>query len=591
MKDPRLTLKKYFGYDDFKPGQEEVIERILGKRDVLAVMPTGGGKSICYQIPALLGQGVTLVISPLIALMKDQVDALNQNGIAAVQISSSLTMAQTRLRLAEIARGKYKMIYVAPERLQSENFNEIIKNLPMSLVAIDEAHCVSQWGHDFRPSYVEIAGWISTWENRPVVAAFTATATGQVRRDISSLLQLHDPYVHIAGFDRPNLHFGVLRGVNKTNYIKEYLQRHKGESGIIYAATRREVDELHSILQQFKFKVGRYHAGLMDAERSSTQDDFLNDRIDIIVATNAFGLGIDKSNVRFVMHHNMPRHLEAYYQEAGRAGRDGLASECFLLFSPADIHIQKYLIENSDLTPDKKTIEYAKLQNMIDYCYSSHCLRGYMLNYFGEYPADDCGNCSSCGRDYEITDITVEAQKILSCVKRMNERFGMNTVAEVLRGAKTQKIRKFGFESLSTYGIMKNFKADEIIDLINLLIAEEYLTVTEGQYPILQLTRQAYPVLKKQEEVLVRRPRKTASATADDDLFQILKTLRLEIAREVKVPPFVVFHDSTLREMSLLLPMNEASMLEITGMGERKFAMYGTRFLEAIQDYVEKAGE
>ncbi|MGE5416830.1 MAG: DNA helicase RecQ [Acidobacteriota bacterium] len=615
---PIKLLKKYFGYDEFRLGQEQVIDRVIGGQDVLAVMPTGGGKSVCYQIPALSIEGVTLVISPLISLMKDQVDALNVAGVAATQISSALDSEEIRIRLEDTARGRYKIVYVAPERLQSAVFKQMIGQLSVSLVAIDEAHCVSQWGHDFRPSYTGIAQWISEMKQRPVVVAFTATATREVREDVVKLLQLHNPYVHIAGFDRPNLHFAVRRGVSKVDFIIDYLATHPGDAGIIYAATRKEVEKVHQCLVRAGFKAGRYHAGLEDDERTRNQDDFLKDNIEVMVATNAFGLGIDKSNVRYVIHHNMPRHVEAYYQEAGRAGRDGLASECLLLFSPGDIQTQKYLIEHSDLSPEKKSIEYGKLQSMVDYCHSPRCLRNYILGYFGEQAPDRCPACSNCTEDNELQDVTVEAQKILSCVTRMNERFGITMVADVLHGSNNQKTRNFSLQTLSTFGLMKELKIREIVDLINLLVAEGYLAVSEGPYPLLQLGSGARLVLQGNREVLIRRARSLAMERSDGrkkgkdkrqsleqgqavilksmqdrkgefvdkELLVNLKALRLEIARDAEIAPFIVFHDSTLREMCLRLPQDQESMLEVPGVGEKKFESYGRRFLEAIQDYV-----
>lgn len=587
---PKQMLKTYFGYDEFKTGQEAVIESILNRRDALAVMPTGGGKSVCYQIPALLMPGITIVISPLIALMKDQVDGLSQAGIAATQITSALDPDQTRNRLDEIAQGRYKIIYIAPERLQSAAFHQAISDQTVSFVAIDEAHCVSQWGHDFRPSYTAIAKWIGGLNQRPVVAAFTATATREVRADIIVLLRLMDPLVQISGFDRPNLHFSVLRGVNKISAIQEYIDGRLNDPGIIYAATRKEVDRLYQILTESGVKAGRYHAGLEDDARSRTQEDFLNDRVSVMVATNAFGLGIDKSNVRWVIHHNMPRHLEAYYQEAGRAGRDGLAGDCLLLFSPSDVNTQKYLIENSELTPEKKTMEYTRLQSMIDYCHTSRCLRQFMLEYFGEIAPNECASCSSCCGDYVLTDMTLEAQMILSCVKRMGERFGINTVADVLRGASNRRVAQYGFAALTTYGLMKDYKTSAITDLIHLLAAEGLLAVTDGQYPVLRLTEQSYPVLRKQQEVVIRRPKpKPAATVSDRDLFQILKSLRLDIARDAEIPPYVVFHDSTLREMSRTMPQDERAMMAVPGMGTVKYERFGRRFLEAIQDYATEA--
>lgn len=583
------ALKKYYGYSSFKPGQEAIINSILQGRDTLGIMPTGGGKSVCYQLPALLLPGLSLVISPLIALMKDQVDALNELGITAACINSGMDAGKVRSRLVEANQGRYKLLYVAPERLASESFSNLLRNLPVALIAIDEAHCVSQWGHDFRPSYLDIAAWIEQLPQRPVVAAFTATATLQVQNDMAKLLALSNPDIYVTGFKRENLHLSAVKGVEKNKFITRYIESHPEQSGIVYAATRKEVDDLYQHLQAKGFLAGRYHAGMGNAERHRNQEEFLYDEIRVIVATNAFGLGIDKSNVRYVIHHNMPRHLEAYYQEAGRAGRDGEPADCIILYAPGDVQTQKYLIENSELNDIRKNAEYKKLQNMIDYCHSSRCLQQYILNYFGEADASDhCGNCANCSQEFEITDITVEAQKIFSCILRMHEQYGMTLVASVLKGSKNKRVQELGFSRLSTYGIMSDLTIPAIVDFMHMLEAEEYLYNTGGQYPVIRLMPKANPVLRSQARVMVRMPKVPEPVVAESDLFDLLRQRRKEIATREGVPPYVIFHDSTLREMSSHLPRNQEEMLAISGVGENKWKKYGRQFLEIIQSHIKQ---
>ncbi|EJL46764.1 MULTISPECIES: DNA helicase RecQ [Brevibacillus] len=579
------VLQKYFGYESFREGQKKIIESLLAGHDTIGIMPTGGGKSICYQVPAMLFDGVTIVISPLISLMKDQVDVLVNMGIAATQINSSLDYSEVRERLRMAARGEYKLLYIAPERLESETFQNLIRNVPISFVAVDEAHCVSQWGHDFRPSYLEIARFLRTLPERPIVAALTATATPEVTADIKRQLSLEDERLFITGFGRDNLILSVRKGENRRGFIQAYLKANRQHAGIIYAATRKDVDALHADLAKRGFSVTKYHAGLSEEERAANQEAFLFDDVRTMVATNAFGMGIDKSNVRYVIHYNMPKNLEAYYQEAGRAGRDGEPSECILLYQPQDIQTQSFFIEQNQLTDERKEHEYKKLYAMVDYCRTPRCLQQYIVQYFGEADAPECGRCHNCTDETELTDITLEAQKIFSCVKRMRERFGAALVAQVLKGSKNKKVTQFRFDQLPTYGLMKEYKEKEIADLIQLLIAEGYLQVTESQYPTVKLGERALPVLKGEERVVQKISLRPVALAEDDELFEQLRSLRKEISQSEGVPPYVIFHDSTLKEMSSLCPTDKQAMLKIKGVGEAKFDKYGHLFLECLQNY------
>ena len=561
-------------------------------------MPTGAGKSICYQVPALLMKGITLVISPLISLMKDQVDALNEVGIAACLINSTLTSLEYRNVIKGTLDGTYKLIYIAPERLNSYDFIELCTQIDIALIAVDEAHCVSQWGHDFRPSYREIEKFIKGLPKRPVIGAFTATATLRVKEDIEKLLGLKHPYMMTTGFDRPNLYFRVEKPKHKLDWLLAYLQNHTEESGLIYCATRKTVDTLVDKLRAKGMEVAQYHAGLSEYERARNQDDFLYDRKALMVATNAFGMGIDKSNIRFVIHYNMPKNMEGYYQEAGRAGRDGVDSNCILLYSSADIMTNRLLIENTCDTVELWS-EYEKLNQMVDYCNTEGCLRNYILRYFGELPDKLCDHCGNCNSDIEQKDITIEAQKILSCIKRMHERFGMVMVVEVLKGAHTQKIKQFGFTTLSTYGIMKNYHKDTIKEIISFLIAEKYIHLDGDKFPILKLNPTAYDVLRGERMVSMRihmnkdtgELRKMEEALPIDEvLVQALKALRKEIAQVQNLPPFMIFSDATLNEMAMYYPTSEKEMLDLSGIGKIKYEKYGVQFKNAISQYITNHG-
>ncbi|MBS5884945.1 DNA helicase RecQ [Clostridium sp.] len=581
-------LEKYYGYKSFRRGQENIINSILSGNDVLAIMPTGGGKSICYQIPALLLDGVTIVISPLISLMKDQVDAIKEMGIESTYINSSLTSKEFEEIITNVKENKYKIVYVAPERLESYEFIMAITECRISQIAIDEAHCVSQWGHDFRSSYRRIKNFIEMLNIRPIITAFTATATEEVKGDIINLLGLRDPSLFVTGFDRENLFINIEKGNDKKSYILKYIEENRDSSGIIYAATRKEVDYIYELLTSNGYKAGRYHAGLNDELRKENQEDFIKDKINIMVATNAFGMGIDKPNIRFVIHYNMPKNIEGYYQEIGRAGRDGEKSECILLFSPSDIHTQKYLIEVSTENIERKNNQYLKLKQMVDLIYSNDCYRKYILNYFGEAVSEDCNNCSSCLSEGELVDKTIDAQKVLSCIYRMKKSFGVAMVVDVLRGSKNSKVINAKFNELSTYGIMKDYSNDELKVFINTLISHGYIDYVEGTYPVIKLNNRSVKVLKGDEEVQFKEVKIKSTSNDNNTLFEILRELRFNIANEEGVPPYIIFGDNTLREMSTKYPLNLEELINIGGVGEVKLNKYGEIFINTIKDYVDE---
>ena len=590
---PLDVLHKYYGYTSFRKGQENIITSIINKEDVLAIMPTGGGKSICYQVPALCLDGITIVISPLISLMKDQVDALKTMGVKARLINSSLSNSEYNEALEEIENDECKIIYIAPERLDSMDFVNIIRGKNISQVAIDEAHCVSQWGHDFRVSYKKIPYFINRLDKRPIVTAFTATASNEVREDIINILNLHNPAVYITGFDRENLSINIVKSSSKNKYTLDYVENHKNESGIIYASTRKEVETIYEGLLKRNYSVAKYHAGLSNEARKEYQENFINDDIKIMVATNAFGMGIDKPNIRWVLHYNMPQSIENYYQEIGRAGRDGEDSECVLLFSPGDVHTQKYLVEVGIENPERKRVQYKKLQQMVDLVYSNTCYRKSILNYFGEQFLEDCNNCSNCLNEGEVVDKTLDAQKVISCIARMKRSFGATMIIDVLRGSKNKKVLDLGFDTLTTYGIMKNYSNEDLKTFINTLVSHGFLDVVEnigprGSFPTIKLNEQSLKVIRQEIKVEFKEDKVTKSRYVENELYEMLVSLRSEIAKEEGIAPYMVFGDATLKNMASVYATNKEEMLNISGVGQIKYEKYGNRFEDIIEKYIEE---
>ena len=600
MSDKYTVLKKYFGYTSFRKGQEEMVDCLLSGRDALGIMPTGAGKSICYQVPAMMMKGITIVVSPLISLMADQVNALKQQGISSAYINSSLNERQLTTVLHNASNGKYKIIYVAPERLLTSRFLNLCRGITVSMVAIDEAHCVSQWGHDFRPSYLKIKAFINSLFYRPVVGAFTATATDEVKKDVIKILELREPEIITTGFDRPNLFFSVIRPSNKNDKLIELLRERKSQSGIIYCSTRKNVESVCDFIVRKGYSATRYHAGLEDEERSKNQEDFVYDRNPIMVATNAFGMGIDKSNVSYVIHYNMPKNIENYYQEAGRAGRDGTPADCILMYERSDVHTNLYFIDNMEPNPNLtdeqnefiRKREELRLKHMMFYCTTSECLRKTILRYFGDISEEKCGKCSNCLSVYETVDVTIETQKILSCIIRTGQEYGIKTITDVLLGRPSKEVVTKDLHKQSTFGIMKDSNAREIKYIIEKLEELEYIIFIGAGRPILRITEMSYPILKGKASVKIKKSRKVKakeempdSNMKNKELFDELKVVRKYFAMRKGVPDYLIFSDASLVDMCEKLPVTEEEFLNVKGVVKIKFEKYGDMFINVIKDF------
>ena len=608
LKQPVVTkqqalrmLETYFGYTSFRPAQEAPIASLLRNEDVIGIMPTGAGKSICFQIPALCKPGLTIVFSPLISLMKDQVDGLLVQNIPAALINSTLTQAEFNKTMYEVRSGKIKLLYIAPERLGSNFFCNVLRALPIAQVIVDEAHCISEWGHDFRPSYRLIGEWLNSLPKRPIVGAFTATATKNVENDIKKLLGLDKANVYVTGFDRPNLSFSVIRTPKRMDYVVHYVRQHANENGIIYCATRKDVDRVYENLTRAGIKVGHYHGGLSDEVRREMQNAYADDKLQVMVATNAFGMGIDKSNVRYVLHYQMPRNMESYYQEAGRAGRDGAPAECILLYSGQDVQVHKYLIEQSIETPERQEVELRKLQSMIDYCFCSNCLRKYMLNYFGESTVwTTCDNCSSCKGSGDKVNVTKEAKAIFRAIMGTDERYGASMITSIVRGERTDRIMRAGHDALPVFGLLSNVDEKSIKGLIQQFVASGYLRSSSGKYPVLSLTAGAEEVLgghKEVEEIRqhVSVPSRTSRSTSttlrgksssgSGGLFEHLRQHRKRLAEKAGLRPYLIFPDTVLIDLANLRPTTLGEFGNVKGVGEAKLKKYGLSFLQAIAEY------
>ena len=600
MSDKLSVLKDYFGHDSFRDGQEQIVDALLDGRDALCIMPTGAGKSMCYQIPALLFDGVTIVVSPLISLMKDQVGSLVQSGVPAAYINSSLSYPQFLRVLSNVEHGKYKIIYVAPERLLTDGFLDTCKKIKISMVAVDETHCVSQWGQDFRPSYLKIVSFIKCLENRPIVGAFTATATNDVKEDIKKILRLENPFEITTGFDRPNLFFGVIKSSSKDEKLIDLIRERGDRSGIVYCATRKNVESVCELLCDNGFSATRYHAGLDEYERRKNQEDFVFDRKNIMVATNAFGMGIDKSNVTYVIHYNMPKNIESYYQEAGRAGRDGGEADCILLYSPKDVRLNRFMIENSEGN-DELTIEeneqirerdFERLKHMTFYSTTNDCLRGFILRYFGGDKKAYCGKCSNCLSVHKLVDVTIDAQKIMSCIARTGQRYGKTVICDVLKGSKSEKILKAELNNQSTYGIMKEVTARHIFGTIDFLAEKEYISA-DNETEALKLLPKSRDVLFGRERLVMKKVENSEKVVkthrpevpVNADLLDALKALRKSIASKKSVPAYVIFSDATLIDMCKKCPETSDEMLEVSGVGRTKLEKFGKEFLEVIAKF------